>query len=97
MNTALTSGKSPLNGRSIAFALTLAMLMSIPPKEAAASGGPFHLFSSAGATTVTPSRADHGQLLAAVTESGTENRIPIDAAGPPILGIEAEIRAASDR
>ena len=35
----LTSGKCQLNGRSIALAVTLAILMSIAPHEASAKGG----------------------------------------------------------
>jgi hypothetical protein len=48
MNTALTSVKSPLNGRSIAVAVILAMLMSIPPKEAQPEAGPFTFFHRQG-------------------------------------------------
>jgi hypothetical protein len=35
----LTSGKCQLNGRSITLAVTLAILMSIAPREASAKGG----------------------------------------------------------
>jgi hypothetical protein len=61
MDTPLTSGKFPLNGRSIAMALTLAILMVIAPDEASARGGPFHLFpavSPAEAKAVTSSRPE---------------------------------------
>jgi hypothetical protein len=34
------------NGRSIALAVTLAILISVAPHEASAKGGTFHLFSS---------------------------------------------------
>jgi hypothetical protein len=42
----LTSGKCQLNGRSIALAVTLAILMSIAPHEASARGGPLHLLDA---------------------------------------------------
>ena len=53
MNAPLTSGKFSLNGRSIALAVTLAILTPIAPHEASARGGPLHLFSRAEATTAT--------------------------------------------
>ena len=68
MDTPLTSGKFPLNGRGIALALTLAILMLIAPREASARGGPFHLFPRAEAATVAPSRTE----AATVTPSRTE-------------------------
>jgi hypothetical protein len=64
MNAPLTSGKYPLNGRSIALTLTLAILMSIAPHEASAKGGTFRLESAwspvsrADAATATPSRTE---------------------------------------
>jgi hypothetical protein len=55
----LTSGKFQLNGRSIALAVTLAILMSIAPHEASAKGGiksnTFNPFSRAEAATITSS------------------------------------------
>jgi hypothetical protein len=64
MNTPLTSGKSPLNGGSIALAVTLAILMSIAPHEASAKGGTFRLESAwspvsrAQAATITSTGAE---------------------------------------
>ena len=59
----LTSGKSQLNGWSIALAVTLAIIMSIAPHEASARGGPLHLLdawavSRAQAATGTASRKE---------------------------------------
>jgi hypothetical protein len=55
----LTSAKCQLNGRSIALAVTLAILMSIAPHEASAKGGiksnTFNPFSRAEAATITSS------------------------------------------
>jgi len=64
MTVPLTSGKLSLSGRSVALAVTLAMLMAIAPHEASAKGGTFHLFSAwspvsrAEAATVTSSRPE---------------------------------------
>jgi hypothetical protein len=41
MNASLRSGRFPLYGRSIALAVTLAILMPIAPHEALAKGGVF--------------------------------------------------------
>jgi hypothetical protein len=56
-----TSGKCPLNGRSIALAAPFAILMLIAPHEASAKGGiksnSFSIFSKAEAATITSSPA----------------------------------------
>jgi hypothetical protein len=59
----LTTGKCQLNGRSIALAVTLAILISTAPHEASAKGGTFlwsHLspVSPAQAATGTSSRKE---------------------------------------
>ena len=58
MNTPLTSAKFPFDGRSIAFAASLAILMLIAPHEASAKGGTFHLWTAW--SHVTTSRAEAG-------------------------------------
>ena len=63
MNAPLTVGRFPLDGRSIALAGTLAILMSIAPHQASARGGPLHLLdawavSRAQAATETASRKE---------------------------------------
>lgn len=58
MRAPLTSDKFSLNGLSISLAVTLAVLMSIAPREASAKGGTFHLFSTAEAATVTSARKE---------------------------------------
>ena len=59
----MISGKCQLNDRSVALAVTLAMLMSIAPQEASAKGGTFHLWdawsvSRAQAATLNSSRTE---------------------------------------
>jgi hypothetical protein len=66
MGAPLTSDKSLFNGRSIAVAVTLSILMSIAPRAASAKGGTFHLWTAwspvsraeAGTRTVTSSRTE---------------------------------------
>jgi hypothetical protein len=57
MKSSLTSGKS-ITGRSIALAVTLAILIPTAPHEALARGGVFHLFSAAQAAIVTSRRSE---------------------------------------
>jgi hypothetical protein len=64
MKASLTSGKSPLSGRSVALAVTLAILIPIAPHKVSAKGGTFHLWdpwspvSRAEAKTETSSRSE---------------------------------------
>jgi hypothetical protein len=46
MNGPLAPRTFPLGCRFIALAVTLAMLLPIPPHEASAKGGAFHLFTA---------------------------------------------------
>ena len=73
----LTSGKCQLNGRSIALAGTVAILMSIAPHEASARGGPLHLYTTAEAATVTSSRKEPTIEPLSVGCGGKRYRDPI--------------------
>jgi hypothetical protein len=68
MNGPLASRTSPFDYRSIALAVTLAILIPIAPHEASAKGGTFYLWSAwAHVTTVSPSGATTVSRPAATT------------------------------
>ena len=84
----LTSEKSQLNGRSIALAVTLTILMSIAPHEASARGGPLHLFTTrAEAAPIGSSRTEPTtETLSRCGGKRYETRLPIGVAAPADFG-----------
>ena len=90
----LTSDKCQLNGRNIALAVVLAILMSIAPHEASARGGFFSLYtawspvSRANAATITPSPAPHPTTLTIGGCGGKRYKDPIthQCRGPADFG-----------
>lgn len=78
----LTSGKCQLNGRGIALATTVAILMSIAPHEVSVRAGPSHLLdawavSRAEAATGTASRKEPTSETLGVGCGGKRYRDPI--------------------
>jgi len=92
----LTSGKCQLNGRGIASATTVAILMSIAPHEVSARAGPSHLLDAwrfrgqRQRPELPHAKSQRAKLWAwAAAGSDTETRLPIAVAALPILLIES--------
>jgi hypothetical protein len=77
----LTSGKCQLNGRSIALAATLAILMSLAPHEASAKSSiknsPIQIFSRAEAAPISSPRTGPVTETLGVGCGGKRYRDPI--------------------
>ena len=89
----MTSDKCQLNGRSIALAVTLAILISVAPHQASAKGGmkngPIQIFSTAEAATITSKPVEpHAPTITIGGGGGKRYRDPIthQCRGPADFG-----------